>query len=408
MNARPSPRVRLVVDLQAFTRDVEALKADLDAARGPDDLDHLRKIKRWARVATILGWGLAWFPNPVAPVALAFARSLRWTSIAHHILHRGYDQVPGALPHETSRGFAKGWRRWLDWPDWLEPEAWCREHNTLHHYRLGEEHDPDVVELNAAGLQDVPRWLRPIATVGLMFVWKWLYYAPSNTRELLDFQAGHRLPPERADRMDTAMLSPFDPRGRVVWRTSWLPYALRTFMVLPLLFLPFGPAAVLSVLATSVVAELLTNVHTFLIVVPNHAGADLLRFEGKPRGRGEFWIRQVVGSVDYRTGGDVNDALYGWLNYQIEHHVFPDMTMRQYRLAQPRLKAICEAHGVPYVQQPLWKRVWRVFRVMDGVDRSPVLDLVDAGAVGEPVAPAQSFEANSQNPGSSRAAASLA
>ena len=26
-----------------------------------------------------------------------------------------------------------------------------------------------------------------------------------------------------------------------------------------------------------------------------------------------------------------------WLNYQIEHHLFPDLPMRQYGLIQPRV-----------------------------------------------------------------------
>ena len=30
------------------------------------------------------------------------------------------------------------------------PEAWSVEHNELHHYRLGEEADPDLVQRNLA------------------------------------------------------------------------------------------------------------------------------------------------------------------------------------------------------------------------------------------------------------------
>ena len=125
----------------------------------------------------------------------------------------------------------------------------------------------------------------------------------------------------------------------------------------------------------SVVAEVLTNLHTFAIVVTNHAGSDVYRFEGKPRSQGEFYLRQVLGSVNFRTGGDVNDLLHGWLNYQIEHHVWPDLSMRQYQLAQPRLRAICERHGVPYLQQSVFARVVMLWKVMVGDARSPVFEL---------------------------------
>ena len=370
----------LAVDLTAFAADVEALRAELDAVRGPEDAVHLRRIRRIARSCQVAGMALAWFPNPLSPVLLSLSRTIRWTCLAHHTLHRGYDKVPGLAEHETSRGFARGWRRWLDWPDVLDPDAWAREHNHLHHYRLGETHDPDVVELNTGALQRGPwpvRWLGALAS---MFVWKLFYYAPNNVRVLQTHRDGPRDAQAATERVDFRLLDPRDTHGRETWRRSFGPYGLWAFVAMPLLFVPLGPLAVLSALANSVVAELLTNLHTFLIVVPNHAGGDVVRFDGRPRGKAEFYVRQVAGSVNYRTGTDRIDLLHGWLNYQIEHHVFPDLTMRQYRLAQPRMQAICAAHGVPYIQQPLWRRVWRTWRVMVGLERSPLVEIVDTGA----------------------------
>jgi len=382
MNARPKP-VRLHVDLDAFTADVEALRADLDAARGPEDAAHRRRIARAARSLQIAGWTLAWLPNPLSPVLLSLSRTLRWTCIAHHTLHRGYDRVPGLAVHETSKGFAKGWRRWLDWPDVLAPDAWAREHNQLHHYRLGEVDDPDVVELNTAALQHVPRPLGWLGALASMFAWKHFYYAPNNLRLLARQQLGPRGDGTDDERVDFRMLDPRDDRGRIAWRRSLGPYSVFAFVAMPLLFLPLGPLAVLSAAFNSLIAELLTNLHTFLVVVPNHAGGDVYRFEGRTRGRGEFYVRQVAGSVNFRTGSDLNDALHGWLNYQIEHHVFPDLTMRQYQRAQPRLEAICRKHGVPYLQQPLHRRVWRTWRTMVGLERSPVMEIVDTSAATE-------------------------
>lgn len=373
--AQAGRRVSLEVDVEAFAADVEALEAELRAACGPEDAAHLHRVRRFTDLLWLSGWALAWFPNPYSVLAISLARTVRWTGVAHHVLHRGYDRVPGLPERETSRGFAVGWRRFVDWPDWLEPEAWKREHNQLHHYRLGEVHDPDVVELNAAFLGALPRPLRFVAVLLIAMGWKFLFFSPSNCRELQDTRAGHRLPPERDPRIDPRMISPFHARGQEVWRSSFLPYIAWAFVFLPALFLPFGVEAAASALLTSVLAEVVTNLHTFAIVVTNHAGDDVYRFEGKPSGRGELWLRQVAGSVNFRTGGDLNDLLHGWLNYQIEHHVWPDMTMRQYQLAQPRLKEICERHGVPYLQESVFRRVWKVVRVMMGDETSPVLEL---------------------------------
>lgn len=121
-------------------------------------------------------------------------------------------------------------------------------------------------------------------------------------------------------------------------------------------------AALINLLA----AEILSNLHSFIIIVPNHGGDDLFRFKDSISDRGEFYFRQVIGSTNYETGGNVNDFLHGWLNYQIEHHVFPDMTMRQYAIAQPRIQAICEKHGVPYVQESVWVRLKKLVAVAVG------------------------------------------
>ena len=93
---------------------------------------------------------------------------------------------------------------------------------------------------------------------------------------------------------------------------------------------------------------------------------DLFSFEGAPKDRQEFCIRQIVGSANYRCGGDFNDFLHGWLNYQIEHHLWPDMSMLQYQLAQPKLKAICEKYKVPYVQESVWLRFAKIIPIFLG------------------------------------------
>jgi fatty acid desaturase len=70
--------------------------------------------------------------------------------------------------------------------------------------------------------------------------------------------------------------------------------------------------------------------------------------------------------VNYRTGTNVTDFSQMWLNYQIEHHVFPDLPMRQYQIVQPKLQALCEKHGVPYVQGNVLGRVKKMLDVFVG------------------------------------------
>ena len=38
-----------------------------------------------------------------------------------------------------------------------------------------------------------------------------------------------------------------------------------------------------------------------------------------------------------------------YLNYQIEHHLFPSMPQFNHPIISPRVKALFEKHGVPYM-----------------------------------------------------------
>ncbi|MEM6925653.1 MAG: fatty acid desaturase [Myxococcota bacterium] len=340
-------------DAAAFAADLDALRKRARDSLSSDDLAHRARVAWWARIATLGGLATAWLaPNPLAIVLLSTGLFARWAMIAHHTLHRGYDHVPGAKPHQTSRGFAKGWRRFVDWLDWIDPAAWAHEHNQLHHYRLGEEEDPDLLERNVAWMAD-NGWSRParFAVVAFfMLTWKWSYYAPNTLRAHL-----------RSDRSLAQMWT-----LPAFWMRCILPYGLWRFVVLPLLFLPLGPWAAGSVLVNLVLAELLSNVHGFVVIVTNHAGDDLHRFAGPMGDKAEFYRRQVVGSTNFRTGGFVNDFLHGWLNYQIEHHLFPDLPMSTLTRLQPEVKALCERHGVTYIQESVFTRLRKTVAIAVG------------------------------------------
>ena len=352
MTADASSAANGPVDFEAFHRDVRALRAELDASVTEADGEHLQKLERWGRLCTAVGLATAWMgPNPVSAIALSLGRTTRW-GLMHHCGHRGYDKVPNIPERYTSRVFARGWRRMIDWPDWMVPESWIYEHNILHHQYTGELRDPDLIERNANYIRDskLPMWARKLAVAGLAFTWKPVYYAPNTLRVWLGRQGDHQ------------GNEPDAPWSTFLARCVG-PYVAMQFVAMPAVYAPLGPLAVASAFTNSVLAELLTNFHTFLVVGPNHAGDDLYRFDDRPASRGEFFWRQIVGSANYRTGGDVNDWLHMWLNYQIEHHMFPDLPIAAVQRAQPKVKALCEKYGIPYVQESVFTR----FRKMVGI-----------------------------------------
>ncbi len=350
----------------SLTSALDDIRQKLRAEAGPDDIRHLKKIQ-WAGWAMgIAGLSTAWIvPNLITAFLISSYRFTAWTMLAHHILHKGYDQVPGIPATLTSTKFARGWRRWIDWPDWIWPRAWMHEHNTLHHYHLGETADPDLVEENLQWLRDKPWpvWLKYILMFFMAGMWKYIYYAPNTLRTWLIDQYPERTIPAYGS---FAFWQPFSFSGRRLWGYCYLPYLLVNFIMIPSAFLWISPRAALFVFLNMVLAEWITNFHTFLVIVTNHCGDDLPRFDQRLSGKEEFYVRQIAGSVNFNSGSGWTDFWHGYLNYQIEHHLWPDLTMLQYKKAQPLVQQVALAHNIPYVRQSVWVRLGKTLAIMAG------------------------------------------
>ncbi|THJ68643.1 acyl-CoA desaturase [Arthrobacter echini] len=132
-------------------------------------------------------------------------------------------------------------------------------------------------------------------------------------------------------------------RGKVQGR--WLELALiasRFGLYLGVLFwfLPVG-------LATAFLGVQLAVFGTYMgaSFAPNHKGMPIL-----PAGStADFLRRQVVTARNIRGGSFVNNA-FGGLNFQIEHHLFPDMSRPHLRRAAVVVREHCATLGIPYTE----------------------------------------------------------
>jgi len=59
------------------------------------------------------------------------------------------------------------------------------------------------------------------------------------------------------------------------------------------------------------------------------------------------------------------------LNYQIEHHLFPNMPRPNLRRSQPMIREFCREHGLPYVQTGLLDSYTQTLRHLHAVGRDP-------------------------------------
>lgn len=357
------------VDKKQLANDIDKIKKTIGKPT-IEDFQHLKRVERWGRLFAILGYSIAWiFPlNILGAFLISLGNISRWANVAHPVLHGAYDKVPEIPERYTRKGFAKGWRRIVDWMDWIVPPAWDHEHNKMHHYNLGEDSDPDNIEINMEWLRqsNLPMWLRYIIIIIFAGMWKIVYYAPQTLSMLINAEKRRRGEVEDDSFLRLDAWNPLKSHGFRLWTSCFLPYLGFRFVFLPLLFLPLGTDAVLNVLLASLLAEFMANLHSFLVIIPNHAADDIYRFEQSGKGRGEFYLRQIIGTVNYNTGSNKVDFLHGWLNYQIEHHLFPNLPLNHYQEMQPVVKEVCAKHNIPYRQESVFKRLKMTLDLMVG------------------------------------------
>jgi len=161
-------------------------------------------------------------------------------------------------------------------------------------------------------------------------------------------------------------LDPRTKNGLELWMEYYLPYIVIKFVLFPAFFLPLGLHAVWTAFIILLIAEFFANLHSFLVIVPNHSADDIYMFSEPHKSTGEFYLRQIMGSVNYNTGSDWIDFLHGFLNYQIEHHLFPNMPLSYYQKMQPIVKDICRKHNLEYRQESVFKRIGMTIDLMVG------------------------------------------
>jgi len=136
--------------------------------------------------------------------------------------------------------------------------------------------------------------------------------------------------------------------------SKWLRYHLREYGLFPLLAGPFFPKVALG----NWLSELARDLHAAAIIYCGHVGAtDFPADTEEPKSRAAWYVMQVEAARDVEMPEWLS-ILCGGLDRQIEHHLFPRMPPNRLRQISPRVREICEKHGVKY-RTDTWPRTLR-------------------------------------------------
>jgi fatty acid desaturase len=143
------------------------------------------------------------------------------------------------------------------------------------------------------------------------------------------------------------------------WEVSLLAVHAAGYLAAMLLVL-----SPLKAVAFVVVHQALLGLYLGCSFAPNHKGMPVLAADD----RTDFLRRQVLTARNVRGGWLVDFAL-GGLNYQIEHHLFPNMPRPNLRRARPLIRAFCQQREVAYCETTLWRSYAQALQHLHDVGR---------------------------------------
>ncbi len=316
----------------AFGAELDALRLETLASLGAADVDHIRRIIRLVRYSeaggrALLHLGVGPLTFVLGVSALGAAKILENMEVGHNIMHGQYDWTHDAdLDGKT-----------YEWDISCTGDHWRHSHNFEHHTFtsiLGKDRD---IGYGVVRISELQRWtplhlVQPISALVLALMFQWgVALHDLRITETIDGRQSFMELSERA--------RPF--LRKAAWQLA------KDYVLYPALALWNAPR----VIAGNFLANGIRNVWSFAIIFCGHFPEGVVVYredEVENESRGRWYQRQLLGSANIE-GGKLMHLMSGHLSHQIEHHLFPDLPASRYPELAPKVRAICEKYGQPYL-----------------------------------------------------------
>ena len=253
----------------------------------------------------------------------------------------------------TSRRRINHLLTYLGYPLFVQLSAtyWWNKHVVRHHPApnvLGIDDDTDLLPWFALTQQDLAS-SRGLARLYYRLQWLVFPIALAGNGFQLQFASWRYLLGALADRRRRAAAHWIDLAALLGYWVAWF--------VIPALLFPVG-----NVFLFNFLRILLMGYGLFFVLAPAHlpAPAVCVRPEGESA---DLVLRQTAATVNFRTG-PYGRFLCAGLDYQIEHHLFPDISHVYYRRMSAMVEQYCREHGYPYRRLGWGRAIVETLRVL--------------------------------------------
>jgi fatty acid desaturase len=134
--------------------------------------------------------------------------------------------------------------------------------------------------------------------------------------------------------------------------SKYARYLVKEYVFWPMLAGPLFPKIVIG----NFLAGTLRDIWSAAVILVGHPLRDQDEL-GPTRTRGEFYRRQVEATRNFTTTIPLAARFHPDLQFHTEHHLFPKLPFHRLEKIAPRVRAICEEHGVRYTTQPLGEAI---------------------------------------------------
>lgn len=224
------------------------------------------------------------------------------------------------------------------------PAQWTAKHVVSHHIDCNVAHfDDDSMYPIKRALPNMPRlWFHKyqpfyIWAIYLMVFIPWTI--SHNIKFILGLRPDNKIWEGQAE---------VKHRTTADWAESWFcvlgHWCTRA---IPFYFLPVQQAFLMFM-----IAEVTSSVWFSLQFAVNHEVAGAMAHAGTQEGlyskQRDFGVHQVLTSNGYGVDGFWSLHLSGGLNTQVEHHLFPSVHYRHYRVLSKIVRRLCKKYTIPY------------------------------------------------------------
>ncbi len=307
-----------------------------------------RRISYAARIGlTLAGYAATWWAFVLTgdswyQTIVAVAMGLAFTQMAFLGHDGGHQQIArtkrandliGLVSGNLLVGLCYGW--------------WVDEHSQHHAHPNHEGRDPDIGE-SVITFTDSQAGARAGRVERFIAAHQaWLFF-PLLTLEGINLHV---------QSVDWLRRTPI----RRYRRTELTLLAVHVVVFLTIVLLVLSPVKALAFLA---IQQAVWGVYMGCSFAPNHKGMPTI-----PEGESLDFLRAQVLTTRNVRGGVFTDFLLGGLNYQIEHHLFPNMPRNNLRKAQPMVREYCRDMQIAYTETSLVGSYAMVLRHLNTVGR---------------------------------------